>query len=77
MSRAGGVFGEDSLLLHYPFDFVLFLPFAACRRGSVSSKKDMRPATNFSKTLAGLLELLSHSSDGIRRRATASRYLLD
>jgi hypothetical protein len=33
MSRSGGVSGKDSLLLHYPFDFVLFVPFAACRRG--------------------------------------------
>jgi hypothetical protein len=77
MSRAGGVSGKELLLLHYPFDFVLFVPFAACRRGLVSGKKDIRAATNFSKTLTGPLELLSHSFDGIRRRATASRYLLN
>ncbi len=27
MSKAGGVLSKDSLLLHYPFDFISFVPF--------------------------------------------------
>jgi hypothetical protein len=27
--------GEDSVLLHYPFDFILTVPFAALKRRSV------------------------------------------
>jgi hypothetical protein len=32
LSRSGGALGRDSVLLHYPFDFVAFVPFAAVRR---------------------------------------------
>lgn len=31
LSRKGGAQGKDSVLLHYPFDFVAFVPFRACR----------------------------------------------
>jgi hypothetical protein len=33
MSKPGGARGKDSILLHYPFDFVLFVPFMAAKRG--------------------------------------------
>ncbi|KAH0271234.1 hypothetical protein KCU91_g7522, partial [Aureobasidium melanogenum] len=32
LSRLGGALGKDSVLLHYPFDFVAFVPFAAMRK---------------------------------------------
>ncbi|KAI4749437.1 hypothetical protein E4T50_00276 [Aureobasidium sp. EXF-12298] len=32
LSRKHGALGKDSILLHYPFDFVAFVPFAAIRR---------------------------------------------
>ncbi|THX68971.1 hypothetical protein D6D05_09204 [Aureobasidium pullulans] len=32
LSRPNGALGKDSVLLHYPFDFVAFVPFAAVRR---------------------------------------------
>jgi hypothetical protein len=32
LSRRHGALGNDSILLHYPFDFVAFVPFAAIRR---------------------------------------------
>ncbi|KAI4853290.1 hypothetical protein E4T44_00934 [Aureobasidium sp. EXF-8845] len=32
LSRPDGALGRDSVLLHYPFDFVAFVPFAAIRR---------------------------------------------
>jgi hypothetical protein len=32
MSRTDGAFGKDSLLLHYPFDFMPFVPFVALKR---------------------------------------------
>ncbi|KAG9757491.1 hypothetical protein KCU73_g4382, partial [Aureobasidium melanogenum] len=32
LSRQHGALGNDSILLHYPFDFVAFVPFAAIRR---------------------------------------------
>lgn len=32
LSKEQGACGDDSLLLHYPFDFVAFVPFTAARR---------------------------------------------
>jgi hypothetical protein len=32
LSRPNGALGQNSVLLHYPFDFVAFVPFAAARR---------------------------------------------
>ncbi|TIA74142.1 hypothetical protein D6C76_06406 [Aureobasidium pullulans] len=32
LSRPNGALGKNSVLLHYPFDFVAFVPFAAVRR---------------------------------------------
>lgn len=32
LSRLGGALGKNSVLLHYPFDFVAFVPFAAVKR---------------------------------------------
>ncbi|KAH0314041.1 hypothetical protein KCU71_g6731, partial [Aureobasidium melanogenum] len=32
LSHPGGSLGKNSVLLHYPFDFVAFVPFAAVRR---------------------------------------------
>jgi hypothetical protein len=32
LSHPDGALGRDSVLLHYPFDFVAFVPFAAIRR---------------------------------------------
>ncbi|GAB7347094.1 hypothetical protein MBLNU459_g3224t1 [Dothideomycetes sp. NU459] len=32
LSKSGGARGDDSVLLHYPFDFVAFVPFKALRR---------------------------------------------
>jgi hypothetical protein len=31
LSKENGALGKDSLLLHYPFDFLPFVPFKACR----------------------------------------------
>lgn len=33
MSKAEGAEAKDSLLLHYPFDFIAFVPYRALRRG--------------------------------------------
>ncbi|KAI5202729.1 hypothetical protein E4T38_05513 [Aureobasidium subglaciale] len=33
-SRPNGALGKDSVLLHYPFDFVLFVPLAAIRKSA-------------------------------------------
>jgi hypothetical protein len=35
LSRKGGARGKDSILLHYPFDFVAFVPFKAMKKGYV------------------------------------------
>lgn len=32
LSRVGGARGKDSILLHYPFDFVATVPFKAIRQ---------------------------------------------
>jgi hypothetical protein len=32
LSRSNGALGRDSVLLHYPFDFVALVPYAAARR---------------------------------------------
>lgn len=32
MSQSGGALAENSILLHYPFDFALFVPVVAARR---------------------------------------------
>jgi hypothetical protein len=32
LSRSNGALGKDSVLLHYPFDFVAFVPFVAVRK---------------------------------------------
>lgn len=33
LSKSAGVRGKDSLLLHYPFDFIPAVPFRAAKRG--------------------------------------------
>lgn len=33
MSRSNGARGDESLLLHYPFDFIPMVPFVAAKRG--------------------------------------------
>lgn len=38
MSRVEGARPKDSLFLHYPFDFVAYVPFKALRRRYVSSQ---------------------------------------
>jgi hypothetical protein len=37
MSRSGGAHSTDSILLHYPFDFALFVPVKAAKRKLVLS----------------------------------------
>lgn len=32
MAKLGGALGKDTILLHYPFDFMPFVPFAAAMR---------------------------------------------
>lgn len=39
LSRQHGAIGNDSILLHYPFDFVAFVPLAAIRRKYVLSRR--------------------------------------
>lgn len=38
MSKPGGARAEDSVLLHYPFDFALFVPLLAAKRRWVPTK---------------------------------------
>lgn len=42
LSRQHGALGKDSILLHYPFDFVAFVPFVAIRRKYVVYKVTLR-----------------------------------
>jgi len=42
LSRKHGAVGRDSILLHYPFDFVAFVPFAAIRRKYVVYRVTLR-----------------------------------
>jgi hypothetical protein len=74
LSKKRGARGADSLLLHYPFDFVAFVPFtAAKRRYDLSS-----PASNLAKSiqpLASLLGVPSSCGDILGTDSFAIKYL--
>jgi hypothetical protein len=76
LSKERGARGTDSLLLHYPFDFVAFVPFTAAKRryGHISRASHL---ANPVQTLASLLGISGSRSDILGSNSFAIKYLRD
>jgi hypothetical protein len=73
-SKERGARGSDSLLLHYPFDFVAFVPLTAAKRRYDLSSRASNLA-KFVQTLACLLSVSSSRGDILGTDSFAIKYL--
>jgi hypothetical protein len=76
LSKERGARGADSLLLHYPFDFVAFVPFTAARRRYGHSPRASHFADSV-QALASFLGVSSSCGDILGTDSLAIKYLRD
>ena len=76
LSKERGARGADSLLLHYPFDFVALVPFTAAKR-RYDHHSQTRNLTNAVKTLASLLGVFSSCGHILGSDTFAIKYVRD
>jgi len=76
LSKEGGARGADSLLLHYPFDFVAFVPFTAAKR-RYDHPFSMPNLANPAQTLASLLSIFSSRGDILGSYPFTIKYVRD
>jgi hypothetical protein len=74
MLRPAGALAKDSILLHYPFDFMPLVPFKSFRRRQVvvRSREVYKILANTAQSLDGLLGLYCNVNDYVRRRPSTS-----
>jgi hypothetical protein len=78
MSQSAGALAQDSIFLHYPFDFSLFVPIlAAKRKYGALNKIHLIVFTDPLQALACFRRFVCEFFDRIRRCTVASGYLLD
>jgi hypothetical protein len=76
LSKERGARGADSLLLHYPFDFVAFVPFTAAKRkyGRSFHKHDL---AKLEQALASVLSIFGSGDDILGPHTFAIKYIRD
>jgi hypothetical protein len=74
LSKERGARGADSLLLHYPFDFVAFVPFTAARR-RYGHPIHTHGLANVEQTLASFLSISSSRGDILGSHSFAIEYI--